>query len=221
MTLSSIIERTVSTTWKDVLLKNPQQLSLIDSSLNGKRICPISNLIFNAFTFFNMADTRVVILGQDPYHTINCKLDIPVAHGLAFSSQVPSYFPPSLRNVVSEIPSWNADSGSDLTRWAQQGVLLLNSSLTVEPKSPNCHASLWQDFTDDIIRSVSQECQNVVFMLWGNFAKSKKGLIDESKHLVLSAGHPSPFSSHLFKGCDHFSIANAYLKTHGKKPVTW
>lgn len=186
-----------------------------------KIIFPKQENIFRALTLTPLSKVSVVILGQDPYH------DDGQAEGLAFS--VPSLVkvPPSLRNIYKEIISdlcieKDLTSGS-LVGWTQQGVLLLNTTLTVVAHTPASHAKKgWEDFSDSVIKLVSDKKENVVFMLWGNHARSKRGLIDESKHLVLEAAHPSPLSAHSgFFGCRHFSGCNEYLSTHKKREIIW
>lgn len=186
----------------------------------GKTIYPPGPEIFNAFNFTPLDKVRVVILGQDPYHGPQ------QAHGLCFSVRKGIKPPPSLINIFKEL---NADLGlaipghGDLSQWAKSGVLLLNAILTVRMREAASHQNRgWEAFTDSAIRAVSDHSENCVFMLWGRFAQGKKPLIDESKHLILTAAHPSPFSAHNgFFGCKHFSSANAYLNTHGKASVDW
>lgn len=183
-------------------------------------IYPPPQLIFNAFAHCPFTQVQVVILGQDPYHGPG------QAHGLSFSVPDGVAIPPSLQNIYKEIAS---DIGTpppqsgNLERWATQGVLLLNSTLTVEAGRPGSHQSLgWERFTDAVIATVSREHTNVVFMLWGAFARSKKALIDTNLHCVLEAPHPSPLSAHRgFFGCRHFSQCNHYLVEHGKSPIDW
>lgn len=183
-------------------------------------IYPSWNLIFNAFNTTPFDHVKVVILGQDPYHGAG------QAMGLSFS--VPQWvpLPPSLKNIYQEIHAdiWlSIPKTGDLTPWAEQGVLLLNAILTVRANQPASHQQLgWQQFTDSVIKAISDQREHVVFMLRGNFAKWKKTLIDTSKHLVLEAPHPSPFSVHSgFFGCKHFSQANEYLEAHGQEPIDW
>jgi uracil-DNA glycosylase len=185
----------------------------------GKTLYPPGPLIFNAFTQTPIDKVKVVILGQDPYHNVN------QAMGLSFSVPKAVRTPPSLVNIYKEI---NADLGlpiathGDLTSWAQQGVFLLNAILTVEAGIAGSHQkSGWQLFTDAVIKRLSEEREHVVFMLWGNFAKQKRILIDKSKHLILEAAHPSPLAGNAFSGCQHFSKANDYLKQHGIDPIDW
>jgi uracil-DNA glycosylase len=183
-------------------------------------IFPPSDLIFNALTLCPFEDVRVVILGQDPYHGPG------QAHGLSFSVPDGVSQPPSLKNIYKEIKS---DLGNEipasgnLERWAKQGVLLLNATLTVVAGKPGSHQKLgWETFTDTIIKIISRDKEHVVFLLWGNFARAKRALIDDTKHLVLEAPHPSPFSAYTgFFGCRHFSKTNSYLASHGITPIEW
>ena len=174
--------------------------------------------IFRAFDLTPLQNVRVVILGQDPYHGPR------QANGLAFSVHAGQKAPPSLRNILKEV--WDDVGGMpwvDLTRWAEQGVFLLNAVLTVEEKKPGSHGKFgWEDFTDEVIRTISQRQPHVVFMLWGNYAQKKETLIDTTKHLVLKAPHPSPLSAYQgFYGCKHFSQANAFLEEKGMNSVKW
>jgi uracil-DNA glycosylase len=185
-----------------------------------KIIYPPGPFIFNAFNTTPIDQVKVVILGQDPYHGPG------QAHGLCFSVQKGVPPPPSLINIFKEL---HEDIGisipnhGDLTHWAQQGIFLLNASLTVRASEPMSHAKIgWATFTDTVIRKISDHQQHVVFLLWGKFAQEKKALIDETKHLILKAAHPSPLSAHSgFFGCKHFSKANAYLVSKGIDPVDW
>ena len=181
----------------------------------GKEIYPESNNVFRAFSETPFDKVKVVILGQDPYHNIG------QAQGLSFSVPAEINNPPSLVNIFKEI---EADLGhkskaeiegkGDLSGWAKQGVLLLNTSLTVEAHKPASHSDRgWEELTDAAIRVLSEKLEGIVFLLWGNHARSKKELINPSKHLILEAPHPSPLSAHRgFFGCRHFSKANKYLK---------
>lgn len=186
----------------------------------SKKVHPDPSRIFRAFELCEPKDIRVVILGQDPYHTPG------VADGLAFSSFPDNPVPPSLENIYKEI---EAEFGvtcthtPDLTSWAKQGVLLLNTSLTVESRIANSHAEIgWHQFTDAVIRAVSEHCTNVVFMLWGNNARGKRTLIDASKHLILESAHPSPLSAYKgFFGNNHFKKANRYLGEHHRESIQW
>lgn len=185
----------------------------------GKTIYPPGPLIFNAFQLTPFDKVKVVILGQDPYHGPG------QAHGLSFSVQDGVALPPSLQNIYKEIA---ADIGTippasgNLERWARQGVFLLNSVLTVRAGSPTSHSSIgWQTFTDAVIKTISDRKECVVFMLWGNYARSKKPLIDSNKHLILEAAHPSPLARGAFFGCRHFSKANNFLIASGQTPIAW
>ncbi len=184
------------------------------------RVYPSPQHLFNAFNSCPFTGVGVVILGQDPYHGHR------QAHGLSFSVPEGIPTPPSLQNIFKEIRD---DTGTEppahgnLTRWAKQGVFLLNAILTVEAGKPASHRTIgWEQFTDDVIVLLSQHREHLVFMLWGNYAKQKRQLISEDRHLVLTAAHPSPYSAaNGFFGCRHFSEANAYLAEHGGTPIDW
>ena len=185
-----------------------------------RKVFPHPSRIFRALDLCPPEEVRVVILGQDPYHTPG------VADGLAFSTFEKNRIPPSLQNIFKEIEEEfgiKVERSPDLTRWAKQGVLLLNASLSVRSGMANSHADFgWHLFTDSIIATISEKCENVVFMLWGSFAGQKKVLIDSSKHLILTSPHPSPFSAHKgFFGNNHFKLANDYLATHNRQPIDW
>lgn len=185
-----------------------------------KSVFPQQSQMFRAFQYFTPADTKVVILGQDPYHTPL------VAHGLSFSTESDNKIPPSLKNIFKEIEREYGTSISknpNLERWAKQGVLLLNASLTVRSGQANSHAEYgWHTFTDAVIKELSNKEKNIVFMLWGAFASKKESEIDSTKHLILKAPHPSPLSAHRgFLGCGHFKLANEYLKRHGRAEIDW
>jgi uracil-DNA glycosylase len=186
-----------------------------------KTIYPEQKDIFNAFNATSFGKTNVVIIGQDPYHNPD------QAHGLCFSVPDNITPPPSLKNIYKEILF---DCGiekdvtnGDLTNWAEQGVLLLNSVLTVEKNIPGSHAKKgWEEFTSEVIKKISEGRNHVVFFLWGNYAKQKGAAIDRSRHLVLESPHPSPFSAYTgFFGSRHFSQTNDYLKRHGKTSIQW
>ncbi|MBK9257206.1 MAG: uracil-DNA glycosylase [Saprospiraceae bacterium] len=186
---------------------------------NGTIVYPPGSLIFNAFNSTPFENLKVVIIGQDPYHNPH------EAMGLSFSVPKGIKIPPSLKNIFKEI---NHDlkcpvpAHGDLSSWASQGVFLLNAILTVEQNKPGSHKDIgWQKFTDDVIRRISDHKNNVVFMLWGNFAKNKKALINSEKHLVLESAHPSPLAGNAFQGCGHFSKANEYLIENNLPPVRW
>ena len=186
----------------------------------GKAIYPPGPLIFNAYNTTPIDAVKVVILGQDPYHNPG------QAMGLSFSVPKGTRIPPSLRNINKELNtslSLPIPEHGDLTKWAEQGVFLLNAMLTVEKNQPGSHQrSGWQFFTDASIKAISDRRENVVFMLWGAFARKKAALIDASKHLVLESAHPSPFSADRgFFGNNHFNLANEYLVEHGKEAIDW
>lgn len=199
-----------------------QVVTLIKTEkMQGKTIYPPGSLIFNAFTQTPFQNVKVVILGQDPYHGPG------QAHGLCFSVQDGINPPPSLINIYKEIES---DIGvgmparyGNLTKWAQQGVLLLNAFLTVRANEPASHSKIgWEEFTNAVIRKISEDKKGVVFLLWGKFAQEKQTLIDETKHYVLKAAHPSPFSADKgFFGCKHFSKTNELLINQGLEPIDW
>ena len=176
---------------------------------------------FKAFEYSSFISTRVIILGQDPYHGEG------QAEGLSFSVPKGITIPPSLRNIYKELNSDEVDFSQpehgNLVSWAQQGVLLLNSVLTVEKNSPAAHANHgWEIFTDQVIRILNDNKQHLVFILWGAYANKKSGLIDSDRHLILSSAHPSPFSAHKgFFGCKHFSQANEYLLSTKQQPISW
>ena len=187
----------------------------------NKVIYPPSSLIFNAMNTTPLHQVKAVILGQDPYHGPD------QAHGLSFSVQKGLALPPSLRNIFHEL---NSDLGivvskhGDLTQWAQEGVLLLNSVLTVEAGQPTSHQKQgWEDFTDAVIDVLNEQRENIVFILWGAYAQRKGQRIDQNKHLVLKAAHPSPLAANRggFFGCKAFSKTNNYLKQYGIEPINW
>ena len=185
----------------------------------GKTIYPPGSLIFNAFNTTPLSQLKVVILGQDPYIKPN------QAMGLSFSVPKEIRTPPSLKNIYKEL---NTDlnlpivNHGDLTAWANQGVFLLNAALTVEAGKSGSHLEKgWGQFTDAVIRLISAEREHIVFMLWGNFAKAKGGLIDANKHLILKAAHPSPLARGAYFGSKHFSQANAYLESKGLGAIDW
>lgn len=187
---------------------------------SGKTIYPLPKQIFHAFDMTPFEKVKVVILGQDPYHGRG------QAHGLCFSVNKGIAIPPSLQNIYKEIHDdlgLPIPSHGNLDGWAEQGVLLLNAVLTVRAGQPTSHSGKgWEYFTDAAIKAISDQKEGVVFLLWGNFAKSKRVLIDEKKHFVLTAAHPSPFSAYSgFFGCKHFSRANELLEKAGQTPIDW
>ena len=215
-------------TWKDVLgqekLKPYFQeiLAFVDRErAGGKVIYPPRDQVFNAFRHTRFADIRVVIIGQDPYH------EPGQAHGLSFSVCDGVSLPPSLQNILKEVRD---DVGADipmsgnLTRWAQQGILLLNATLTVRAHQANSHSHLgWQQFTDAVIKVLTQGREHIVYMLWGSYARSKRVMIDHSRNLVLESVHPSPLSANRggWFGQHQFSRCNQYLQETGQTPIAW
>ena len=216
----------IEQSWKDALAAEfgkPYFESLVrflhKEKSEGRRIFPPGSQIFRAFDLTPADQVKVVILGQDPYHGPG------QAHGLSFSVPAGVPAPPSLKNIFKEIES---DLGvrmsglPNLEVWAHQGVLLLNAVLTVRAGEAASHGRIgWQEFTDAVIRCISDNCEGVVFMLWGNFARGKAELIDRSKHVVLEAAHPSPLARGAFFGCRHFSRANEALAAFGRTPIDW
>lgn len=214
--------------WTDVIGKEKaqpyfqhalQQVHLARAS--GKTIYPPQEEVFNAFKYTAFEDVKVVILGQDPYHGAN------QAHGLAFSVKPEVAIPPSLLNIYKEltqdISGFQMPSNGYLVKWAEQGVLLLNTVLTVERGMAHSHANLgWERFTDKVIAVLNEHREKLVFLLWGSHAQKKGQIIDRTRHLVLTAPHPSPLSAHRgFFGCRHFSKTNSYLESNGMKPIDW
>jgi len=222
----SHVEVQIEDSWKRLLDADFQQpyFSAIKEFLlkeknEGQTIYPPGSLIFNAFNLTPFDKLKVVILGQDPYHGPR------QAHGLCFSvpDGVPS--PPSLVNIFKEISidlGIPAPASGNLTAWAKQGVLLLNALLTVRANQAASHHNIgWETFTDSVIRHISDNKSGVIFLLWGKYAQDKQALIDTTKHHILKAAHPSPFSASGFFGCRHFSRANELLKQQGKEPINW
>ncbi|MBP6811822.1 MAG: uracil-DNA glycosylase [Saprospiraceae bacterium] len=216
----------IEASWKQALAEEFQKPYFSDirrflheEIASGKTIYPPGPLIFNAFNKTPFDAVKVVILGQDPYHNPG------EAMGLCFSVPRGVKVPPSLVNIYKEIKSelgLEAPGHGDLSRWAEQGVLLLNAMLTVEAKQPASHQKIgWQTFTDAVIKCISDKKDGVVFLLWGNFARSKKHLIDESKHYVLEAAHPSPLAGNAFQGCGHFAYTNEILRKQGSAEIDW
>lgn len=195
-------------------------LNFLDAEYNNKKIYPPRNKIFNALKTTPFGNIKVVILGQDPYHGYG------QAHGLCFSVNKGVALPPSLKNIYKEIQSdlgITQPNHGYLQSWAQQGVLLLNTVLTVEEGKPNSHAGIgWQTYTDQIIKIANMQSQPIVFLLWGRNAINKAKFIDQNKHLVLTSVHPSPLSAYGgFFGCKHFSKCNEFLNAHGIEPIDW
>ena len=188
--------------------------------LSGKTIYPEAKNIFNAFNLCPLNKVKVVIIGQDPYH------EPGQAHGLCFSVQNGVDFPPSLINIYKEIESdlgHKSITNGDLTEWAKQGVLLLNSTLTVQAHIAASHSGKgWENFTDAVIRAVAKNRKNVVYMLWGSFAQKKAEIVNPQENLILKSAHPSPLSAYRgFFGNHHFSQANEYLVKNGETPINW
>lgn len=218
----------IAESWKPVLQQEfdkPYFEALVvflkQQKAEGKTIFPPGPQIFAAFDYTAFEDTRVVIIGQDPYHGQG------QAHGLCFSVNKGVHVPPSLQNMYKELKTdvegFEIPNHGDLSHWAKQGVLMLNATLTVEKDKAGSHQGKgWEVFTDAVIKAISTQKEHVVFILWGKFAQSKAQLIDASKHLILMAAHPSPFSAYNgFFGCKHFSKTNDYLKQHHLPIVNW
>ena len=192
----------------------------LESCAEENILCPSPKNIFKAFKKTSFSNLKVVIVGQDPYHGRG------QANGLSFAVSNDQITPPSLKNIFNEIENdlkKRPNTKKNLESWADQGVLMLNSSLSVKSGKPNSHQNLgWNKFTDKILKHISENKNNVVFFLWGNFAKQKQELIDRNKHLILSSSHPSPLSSYIsFNGCKHFSKSNKYLKQNNLNEINW
>lgn len=187
----------------------------------GQVVYPPKEDVFNAFRYTSLASLKVVILGQDPYHGPN------QAHGLCFSVKKGNRVPPSLKNIYQElqndIEGFQIPKHGELTHWAEQGVLLLNTVLTVRQAEANSHRKMgWETFTDYVIHAVSEKCNGIVFLLWGSPAQKKAALINADNHFILKAPHPSPLSAHRgFLGCKHFSQTNAILTKSGRPAINW
>lgn len=216
----------LSPKWKALLIDEfskpyfEQLTSRVREEYLSRKVFPPPAQIFRAFELCDPEDVKVVILGQDPYHTPG------VAHGLAFSTEEGNQIPPSLLNMFKEIEreyEKPINRNPDLTRWAKQGVLLLNASLTVRSGEANSHAEYgWHEFTDAVIRALSEKEEHIVFMLWGAFAGKKEAEIDFTKHCVLKSAHPSPLSAHRgFLGNGHFIATNEYLHQSGRSEIDW
>lgn len=215
----------IEPSWKYVLAKEFTQpywhdlTQYVRSEYTQKKVYPPPRQIFRAFELCPFESVKVVIVGQDPYHGAG------QANGLSFAVNDGMKLPPSLQNMYKEIQQ---DLGitplpsGDLSRWASQGVLMLNSVLTVAANAPTSHKGKgWEQFTDQVIRALNDQRKNLVFLLWGKYAQTKGAVIDRTKHLVLTSGHPSPYSAHLFFGQHHFSTANRYLSEHGLGEIDW
>lgn len=217
-----------SLTWQSLLGPEKQQRYFRDlmhfvaeERRSGHMIYPPKEDVFNAFSYCEAHQVKVVIIGQDPYHGPN------QAHGLCFSVRRGNKIPPSLRNIYKElaqdIPGFITPEHGELSAWARQGVLLMNTVLTVRDGQAHSHKNRgWERFTDTVIKQVSEHLSGVIFLLWGSPAQKKASLIDSSKHHILSAAHPSPLSAHRgFLGCKHFSEANRILKKNDLTPIHW
>ncbi|MCB9818990.1 uracil-DNA glycosylase [Candidatus Nomurabacteria bacterium] len=220
------MEVKIESSWKKVLKEEFEKEYFKNLSAKVRQayltdsIFPPPPLVFNAFNLCPFDKVKVVIIGQDPYHGRG------QAHGLCFSVNDGVAVPPSLKNIYKEIKSdlgIDVPASGNLERWAKQGVLLLNATLTVKEATAGAHQGWgWEEFTDATIKKISDEKEGVVFMLWGRYAQNKSALIDESKHLILKAPHPSPLSAYSgWFGSKHFSQANTYLESHGKEPIDW
>ena len=216
----------IEKSWKEALgaeFEKPYFAALVQElhrqKQAGEVIFPPGGQIFKAFELCPLDKVKVVILGQDPYHGYG------QAMGLSFSVPQEVEAPPSLKNIFKEIESdlgIRMSGSPDLRPWAEQGVLLLNSVLTVRAGQPASHSRIgWQTFTDAVIKTISDRCEGVVFLLWGNYARSKAVLVDKSRHHVLEAPHPSPLARGAFFGCRHFSATNEILAAEGKSPIDW
>lgn len=197
-----------------------QLADFVKEEYSSFQIFPPGKEIFNAFWHCPLPKVKVVILGQDPYHGPG------QAHGLSFSVKPGIPFPPSLLNIFKELKrdlGLELPPNGDLTRWADQGVFLLNATLTVRSHQAGSHQGKgWEEFTDEVIKIISNKREHVIFLLWGAYAQKKAGLIDARKHLILKAPHPSPLSAHRgFLGCGHFSQTNEYLIQTGQEPIRW
>ncbi len=213
--------------WQDIIKQEQQKdyykllQTKLDEEYKTKTIFPPKENIFKAFELTKIDNLKIVIIGQDPYHGAN------QAQGLAFSTPNDMKNPPSMRNILKEIEDeYNKPSlcsNGDLTPWATQGVLLINNILTVEEANPNSHKKIgWQTFTDNIIKYISGNCKDIVFLLWGAGAIKKQKLIDEKKHHILTSVHPSPLSAYRgFFGCNHFIKTNEILERLGKEQIKW
>jgi uracil-DNA glycosylase len=215
----------IEPSWKEVLKEEfgkeyfQALTAFVKQEYLKTKVYPPPKFVFNAFELCPFDKVKVVILGQDPYHGEG------QAHGLSFSVPKGERMPPSLKNIYKEIVS---DVGGtvplhgNLSHWAEQGVLLLNATLTVRGGLPGSHQNKgWEQFTDVVIKTISDKREHVVFILWGNYARKKNKLIDASRHLILESAHPSPFSATAFFGNRHFTTTNAYLKKKEQQPIKW
>ena len=216
----------IEQTWKEALAPEFEKeyfASLVrflhEERAAGRKIYPPGSQIFKAFELTPLPEVKVVVIGQDPYHGPG------QAMGLSFSVPDGMPAPPSLANIFREVESdlgIRLSGRPNLESWARQGVLLLNAMLTVRAGAAGSHSRIgWQEFTDAVIRCISDRCEGVVFLLWGNFARSKRALIDTDRHYVLEASHPSPLARGAFFGCRHFSRTNELLEAQNKTPIDW
>lgn len=214
----------IQTNWKDIIIEN---LTLEIKEIlneNNKTILPPKEYIFRAFSKFNIEDTKVVIIGQDPYPTIDKNTNLPFACGYSFAIRPGQKIAPSFRNICNEIYRCYQTKRSDrpeLEDLVKQGVLLLNRALTVEINKPNSHQYIWKSFTNNIIKTINEKCENVVFMLWGNNAQELEEFINKEKHSILKWSHPSPLSRKPFVGNNHFVLCNEYLEKNNKTKIDW
>jgi uracil-DNA glycosylase len=195
------------------------------SSYEDTKVFPEQQYIFRAFNYFDIEHLKVVVLGQDCYHSLS-KNNIPLACGLSFSvDEKCKTLPPSLRVIFDEIHHEYGvkRTNTDLSDWAKQGVLMLNCALTVRQGKPNSHAKSWKPFTDDMIKHIAKHCQHVVYILWGEFAKGYSQYIDDTQNIILTCRHPSPLaqSKGPFVGNNHFKLANEYLQKNNKQTIAW
>jgi len=223
----------IETDWSKLLMKiynnNIKQFKILENKINEEKIkykglqeiYPPESLIFKTFNFFNINELKVVIIGQDPYHKPE------QAMGMCFSVPKHIKVPPSLKNIYKEIkncyPNYTIPQSGDLTQWNKQGILLLNTSLTVRQASPNSHSKLWKIITHNIIEEISKQTNQIIFILWGNHAISKKKFIDTNKHYILESKHPSPLSANKggWFGKHHFIKVNNILERIHKKNIRW
>ncbi len=215
----------IEPTWKEALHEEFEQeyfqqlSSFVREEYLSKKVYPPPKNVFRAFDLCPFDKVKVVIVGQDPYHGKG------QANGLSFAVDTSVAIPPSLKNIFKEIQSDLGiipENSGDLSRWAKQGVLMLNAVLTVRAGSPASHKGHgWEEFTDAVISTLDEGKKHIVYMLWGKYAQEKGASIDRETNLVLTSGHPSPYSAHLFHGNHHFSQCNEYLKKYGKKPIDW
>jgi uracil-DNA glycosylase len=207
----------VTTDWKQIL--NNDLLSEIFLYLEKGKYFPSDQNIFLAFNHFNINELKIIILGQDCYHNLN------QANGLAFSVNEDIKTPPSLKNILKELNNNYKINriNTDFTDLAKQGILFMNCALTVEPHKPGSHIKLWEEYTNNIIKYISNNSKEIIFVLWGGFAKKKKKFIDLDKHIILEANHPSPLSANRggWFGCEHFIKINNHLKILNKKEIIW